>query len=97
MNNQQSPQPPGLFGGGVPVAPDVTHVRANDLYVRLQTATPDEKQREEGIRISQELIDAAIDYAPGFYIVPPFGSIELSTLLTKYIQKRLAEQTAASA
>lgn len=79
------------------LAHEVPGITIPEPVIERMRSTPEEKQREEGIRISQELIDAALDYAPGFYIVPPFGSIELSTLLTRYIQKRLAEQTAASA
>jgi len=79
------------------LAHEVPGITIPESVIERMRSTPEENQREEGIKISQELIDAAIDYAPGFYIVPPFGSIELSTLLTKYIQKRLAERTAASA
>ncbi len=47
---------------------------------------PKDRQREEGVRISKELIEQAMDYAPGFYIVPPFGSVRITLELIEFIR-----------
>jgi homocysteine S-methyltransferase len=45
--------------------------------------TAEARQREEGIKIASELIDEAYDDAPGFYVIPPFGSLELTLRLVE--------------
>lgn len=78
------------------LAHEVPGITIPEEVIERMKSTPEEKQRETGLEISRELIDAAIDHAPGFYIVPPFSSIELSSIMTRHIQKRLAERATAS-
>ncbi|MFN3485528.1 MAG: bifunctional homocysteine S-methyltransferase/methylenetetrahydrofolate reductase [Planctomycetota bacterium] len=45
---------------------------------RMRGVPEGRRQREEGLRIVRELIEQAIDRAPGFYVIPPFGSVEVA-------------------
>ena len=42
---------------------------------------------EEGIRISQELIDAAMKYFNGIYLITPFLKYEITEHLVKYVRE----------
>lgn len=56
-----------------------------DLIDRI-SRRPEGQQRDEGIKIALELIDEAYDAAPGFYIIPPFGSVEVSLQIVEHIK-----------
>lgn len=43
---------------------------------------------EEGIRISQELIDAAMKYFNGIYLITPFLKYEITEQLVKYVREK---------
>jgi homocysteine S-methyltransferase len=64
--------------------PGITIPRA--VIDRIKAA-PEAGQRREGIAIAKELIEVAFDLAPGFYIVPPFGSIEIAEELVQFVKK----------
>ena len=53
---------------------------------RMKKPTPAEQQ-EEGMTISRELIDRAAEYAPGYYIIPPFGNIKPTLALVSHVRK----------
>ncbi|HXG59877.1 MAG TPA: bifunctional homocysteine S-methyltransferase/methylenetetrahydrofolate reductase [Planctomycetota bacterium] len=56
-----------------------------DVLARMR-GVPESRQREEGVRIAKELIERAIDRAPGFYIIPPFGAVDVAEELVGYIR-----------
>jgi len=70
------------------LAHEVPGIMIPQRLIDRMKGTPDDRQREEGVRISKELIDRALEYAPGFYIIPPFGSIDLSIELVHHIKAR---------
>jgi hypothetical protein len=47
---------------------------------------PFDKQTQEGINISLELVEEALKYAKGFYLVPPFQNITPIIEIVKYIK-----------
>jgi methionine synthase / methylenetetrahydrofolate reductase(NADPH) len=47
---------------------------------------------QEGIAIAKSLIDTALAYFNGIYLITPFMKYELTVELTKYIQNKVAEQ-----
>lgn len=58
-----------------------------DVVERIKS-TPEKKQREEGIKISYELIDAAYEFISSFYIILPFSRIDYGIELTKHIKSK---------
>jgi homocysteine S-methyltransferase len=58
---------------------------------RLRRAPP-ERQRQEGIAIAKELIEKAVDVASGFYLMPPFGSVEAALDLVRFIRERARQK-----
>ncbi len=58
------------------------------LIERIKGA-PEPKQREEGMKISFELIERAAAHVPGYYIIPPFGNVRQSTELVIEIRRIL--------
>jgi methionine synthase / methylenetetrahydrofolate reductase (NADH) len=50
--------------------------------------TPDDRQREEGMTIARELIDAALDVAPGLYLIPPQTTHKPAVDLARYIREK---------
>ena len=43
---------------------------------------------EEGIRISQELVDATMKYFNGIYLITPFLKYEITEHLVKYVREK---------
>jgi homocysteine S-methyltransferase len=56
--------------------------------IRRVAALPEERQREEGVRIALELVDEAYDVAPGFYIIPAFGSVEATLRIVEHLRAK---------
>ncbi len=74
------------------LAHEVPGITIPERVIDRMKAAPDEKQREEGVKIAKELIDAAYDRAPGFYIIPPFGSVDISVELVKHVKAKAAKR-----
>jgi len=55
------------------------------LIERLK-ATPEERQRDEGMRIAFELVERAAGHVPGYYIIPPFGNVRQCADLARHIR-----------
>lgn len=47
-----------------------------------------EKAEQEGIKIAKELLDAAMEYFNGIYLITPFLRYNMTVELTKYIQQK---------
>ena len=59
------------------------------LRLRLRRA-PEGAQREVGEDIGRELIEAARPFAPGFYVIPPFGRVETAARLVEHVRAGVA-------
>lgn len=67
----------------------------DDVRARMRAASSTDKELaiEVGIDISKELIDTALEYFHGIYLITPFMRYDVSVRLVKYIQGRLKERT----
>lgn len=70
------------------LAHEVPGITMPEPLIERMRKTPEDKQREEGVKISMELIERAMEFSPGFYIIPPFGSVDISIDLIKFIRKK---------
>lgn len=70
------------------LAHEVPGIKIPDAVLQRMREAPEAKQRDEGLAIARGLIDAAMDVAPGFYMIPPFGSIDLSVELIRYVKSQ---------
>ena len=68
----------------------------DDIMQRMQNA-PSEEAYAEGLSIAKELIDEALNYFNGIYLVTPFLRYELTEHLTAYIRSQEAKRLVASA
>lgn len=49
--------------------------------------------RQEGLNISKELIDEAMHYFNGIYLITPFNYYDMTAELTKYVHSKATKQT----
>ncbi len=49
---------------------------------------PEDRQKEEGMKIALEMVEAALDVAPGIYIIPPQTTHRPAVELTRYIREK---------
>ncbi|HDR7733286.1 TPA: bifunctional homocysteine S-methyltransferase/methylenetetrahydrofolate reductase [Bacillus thuringiensis] len=59
-----------------------------EIRERMDGHETKEAAIEEGIRISQELIDAAMKYFNGIYLITPFLKYEITEHLVKYVREK---------
>ncbi|MFC4386399.1 bifunctional homocysteine S-methyltransferase/methylenetetrahydrofolate reductase [Gracilibacillus marinus] len=64
---------------------------SDEVRARMQAQTNRHDAIREGIEISKELIQTAINYFNGIYLITPFMHYQITTELTQYIQK-ISEQ-----
>ncbi|KAB8137677.1 bifunctional homocysteine S-methyltransferase/methylenetetrahydrofolate reductase [Gracilibacillus oryzae] len=60
---------------------------SDEVRARMQAQTNRHDAVQEGIQIAKELIDTAINYFNGIYLITPFMRYQITTELTKYIIK----------
>ncbi len=68
------------------LAHEVPGISIPEAVVERMRSAPEEGQREEGMRISRELVDAAAAHAPGYYIIPPFGNVKPTLELVRHLK-----------
>lgn len=67
---------------------------SDEVRRRMQAAGSDRKRSvQEGLLISKELIDTALDHFKGIYLMTPFLRYDLTVELTAYIQKKVRADT----
>ncbi|UFT99958.1 bifunctional homocysteine S-methyltransferase/methylenetetrahydrofolate reductase [Radiobacillus kanasensis] len=64
----------------------------DDVRARMHAASDRAKSIREGIVISKELIDTAIHYFHGVYLITPFMKYEITVELAAYIKKKKSKQ-----
>lgn len=67
----------------------------SDTRRRMDEAKSPEEAVQEGLSIAKELIDTAIQYFNGIYLITPFIRYEMTVELTTYIQQKTKELEAA--
>ncbi|MBI2933288.1 MAG: bifunctional homocysteine S-methyltransferase/methylenetetrahydrofolate reductase [Planctomycetes bacterium] len=70
------------------LAHEVPGIAMPAALVERMKSVPEEAQRDEGMKIAFELADAAAEFAPGFYIIPPFGNIRQAIELAGHIRSQ---------
>ncbi|MBI4564893.1 MAG: bifunctional homocysteine S-methyltransferase/methylenetetrahydrofolate reductase [Planctomycetes bacterium] len=73
------------------LAHEVPGISIPQEVIDRMKATPEGEQREEGLRIAGELVDRALEHAPGFYLILPFGSIKPAIELSRRIRSRVLQ------
>lgn len=68
------------------LAYEVPGIRVPDDVLARIRSVPEGRQRAEGVKISCELIDEAYDDAPGFFVIPPFGSVDITLEIIEHIK-----------
>ncbi|MGM7683120.1 bifunctional homocysteine S-methyltransferase/methylenetetrahydrofolate reductase [Cytobacillus sp. Hm23] len=62
---------------------------ADDILHRMKSCGDDrEICSAEGVKIAQELIDTAMEYFKGIYLITPFLRYDMTVALTNYIRKK---------
>lgn len=69
------------------LAHEVPGISIPESLVERMKAVPEERQRDEGMRIACELSEAAAEHAPGYYLIPPFGNVRQSIELARHIRQ----------
>lgn len=64
---------------------EVPGIRIPDTIINRMRETPEDRQKEEGILISKELVDKVTNYMQNLYLIPPFGKVDIIIELVKYI------------
>ncbi|MDM5156454.1 bifunctional homocysteine S-methyltransferase/methylenetetrahydrofolate reductase [Bacillus sp. DX1.1] len=59
-----------------------------EIRTRMEGHETSQAAIEEGIRISQELIDAAMEFFNGIYLITPFLKYEITEQLTGYVREK---------
>lgn len=69
---------------------EVPGIKLTDSIREAMAACGEDRERAtaEGIRIAKTLIDTALQYFNGIYLITPFLRYEMTVELTEYIQKR---------
>jgi homocysteine S-methyltransferase len=87
-----------LFFGVLPVvstrnaeflAHEVPGITIPESILERMRKTPPDRQKEEGLAIARELIEEAMPFAAGFYLMPPFGAVDAAAGLVRFIRERV--------
>lgn len=73
---------------------EVPGIQIPELVLQRMNGTSKEQGLQEGLIIAEELIDAAMQYFKGIYLITPFLRYDLTVRLTKYIRTQEAKRTA---
>ncbi|MFD1928069.1 bifunctional homocysteine S-methyltransferase/methylenetetrahydrofolate reductase [Sporosarcina siberiensis] len=70
----------------------------DEVRARMALFTNDREQStREGIEISKELIDVALEYFHGIYLITPFTRYDITVKLTNYIKSKVNVEAVAKA
>ncbi|WP_286886833.1 bifunctional homocysteine S-methyltransferase/methylenetetrahydrofolate reductase [Aneurinibacillus sp. UBA3580] len=63
---------------------------SDEARARMHAHEPGEEARREGVAIARELVDMAMEYFNGIYLITPFFYYEMTVELTRYVHDRSA-------
>lgn len=63
---------------------------SDEARARMHAHEPGEEARREGVAIARELVDMAMEYFNGIYLITPFFYYEMTAELTRYVHDRSA-------
>jgi methionine synthase I (cobalamin-dependent)/5,10-methylenetetrahydrofolate reductase len=61
---------------------------SDEARERMRKYEPGEAARREGIEIARELVDIAMEYFNGIYLITPFFYYEMTAELTRYVREK---------
>lgn len=67
---------------------EVPGIQIPEPVIRRMHEAPPDRAREEGLKISCEIIDRALEFTRGIYIIPPFGSVTACLRIAEHIRSR---------
>lgn len=67
-----------------------------DVLQRMRDV-PEERAKEEGMAIAKELIDEALRYTNGIYIIPPFGNVAVAEEIARHTKAKSSRHPAKEA
>lgn len=68
---------------------EIPGIKITDKVLAQMERTPDpEKAKQLGINITKDLLDAAMDWFQGIYLITPFSFWQMSVELTQYIREK---------
>ena len=70
---------------------EVPGIKIPEAVINRMKETSQDKQLTEGITIAKELLDEAIKYAPGVYLILPFGRVDIAIKIVEYLKTRKLE------
>ena len=70
---------------------EVPGIKIPEAVINRMKETSQDKQLTEGITIAKELLDEAIKYAPGIYLILPFGRVDIAIKIVEYLKTRKLE------
>ncbi|MBP3961121.1 bifunctional homocysteine S-methyltransferase/methylenetetrahydrofolate reductase [Paenibacillus lignilyticus] len=72
---------------------EVPGIQLSDDVRRRMAGLEGEEGRAEGVRIAEELLDTALEYFKGIYLITPFMFYEMTVQLTDYVWRKTSGKT----
>ncbi|SDW59333.1 bifunctional homocysteine S-methyltransferase/methylenetetrahydrofolate reductase [Paenibacillus sp. CF384] len=72
---------------------EVPGIQLSDDVRRRMAGLEGEEGRAEGVRIAEELLDTALEYFKGIYLITPFMFYEMTVQLTDYVWRKTSVKT----
>ncbi|MBO8171199.1 MAG: bifunctional homocysteine S-methyltransferase/methylenetetrahydrofolate reductase [Bacillaceae bacterium] len=76
---------------------EVPGIKLSDEALERMGRYNGERARQEGLEMAKELIDKAVQYFNGIYIITPFSYYEMSADLTRYVREKTGQNGEAGA
>jgi len=67
---------------------EVPGVRIPDGIMRRMEGKSKKEGRKEGLAIARELVEEALQYAPGVYLIPSFNRFDMAAELAEFVRSR---------
>ena len=72
------------------LAHEVPGITIPEPLIERMKGVAEDKQRDEGMKIAFELVERAAEFAPGYYIIPPFGNVRQSAEIVSHIKRAIS-------
>lgn len=67
---------------------EVPGIKLSDMALERMKHVQGEEARQEGIQMARELLDVAMSYFKGIYLITPFNYYQMTVELTQYVRKQ---------
>ena len=72
---------------------EVPGIQLSDEVRKRMAGLEGEAGRAEGVRIAEELLDTALEYFKGIYLITPFMFYDMTVKLTDYVWRKTGSLT----